>query len=90
MKTLVAIKVDKEVKELAQDAAREIGIPLSTIVNAYLKQFGRERQVRFVVGEKMTPKLEKRLSTVDADIKKGKNLSPAFSSMKDAIGYLHS
>lgn len=39
MKTVINIRTDPEVKHRAQKAAKAIGIPLSTIINAYLKQF---------------------------------------------------
>ena len=51
-KTLISIKVDKEVKEKAQEIARELGFTLSAIVNAYLKQFIRTREVYFSLLER--------------------------------------
>ena len=47
MKTLLAIKTDKSLKETAQEIAHEIGVPLSTVINSFLKQFVRDRQVVF-------------------------------------------
>ncbi len=44
-KTLLTIKTDKTLKDLAQKTAEEIGIPLGTIVNALIKQFVRNREV---------------------------------------------
>ena len=38
MKTMINIKADKEVKESAQRVAAELGLPLSTVINAYLKE----------------------------------------------------
>lgn len=46
-KTTILIKVDKKVKAAAQKAAKEIGIPLSTIVGAQLRQFSRDQGVQF-------------------------------------------
>ncbi|MBI3459203.1 type II toxin-antitoxin system antitoxin, RelB/DinJ family, partial [Candidatus Azambacteria bacterium] len=37
MKTSVSIKLDKDIKEQATQFAREIGLPLSTIINANLR-----------------------------------------------------
>ena len=42
-KTLLSIKTDVEVKEAAQQVAAELGVPLSTIVNAQLKALIRDR-----------------------------------------------
>ena len=88
MKTIINIKADKEVKQQAQEVARELGVPLSTVINAYLKQFVRSRQVLLTSAPRMTPALESILGRVEADIKAKRNLSPAFSSAKDMDRYL--
>ena len=80
VKTLLNIKTDTEVKAEAQHVARELGVPLSTIINAYLKEFIREREVRLSLTPRMSPRLERLLEGVEQDIKRGRNLSPAFSS----------
>ncbi|MBI2483564.1 type II toxin-antitoxin system RelB/DinJ family antitoxin [Candidatus Uhrbacteria bacterium] len=90
MKTILNIKTDKEVKEGAQGVAREMGVPLSTIVNAYLKEFIRTREIRLVAPPKMTPHLEKVITAAKRDYKKKKNISPVFSRAQNAIAYLHS
>ncbi len=90
MKILMNIKTDKESKEGAQEVAREIGVPLSTIVNAYLKEFIRTREVRLIAPPKMTPTLERTIAVAKKDYKLKKNISPIFSSAKDALRHLHS
>jgi addiction module RelB/DinJ family antitoxin len=47
MKTLLTIKTDKAMKLMAQAVAEEIGVPLSTVINSFLKQFVRDREVTF-------------------------------------------
>jgi DNA-damage-inducible protein J len=89
-KTVLNVKTDKEVKEEAQKLARELGIPLSTVVNAYLKEFVREQRVEFSRIPKMTTRLERLLDGVEQDIKESKNLSPVFSSTKEMDEYLDS
>lgn len=88
MKTIINIKADKDVKKRAQDVARELGLPLSTVINAYLKQFIRTRRVILSHTPHMTPELETLIGRVETDVKKGRNLSPAFSSAKDMDRYL--
>ena len=80
VKTLLNIKTDKDVKEDAQKIARELGVPLSTVVNAYLKEFVRERAVHLSLVPHMSSRLENLLEGVERDIKSGKNFSPTFSS----------
>ena len=90
MKTVINIKADKEVKKKAQGVAQELGFPLSTIINAYLKQFIRTKEVHFFVEGELKPAVKKRLDRLQKDVKEGKNLSPRFSDVEDAISYLNS
>ena len=89
MKTLLNIKTDKEVKRGVKKIAEEIGVPLSTIINAYLKQLLRERRVNFALPLRPNAKTAKLLRKAHEDYKKGKNISPAFETAEDAIAYLH-
>ena len=88
MKTVINLKADKEVKRQAQEVARELGVPLSTVINAYLKQFVRSRQVVLSSVPRMTPALERLLGRVEEDIRRGSNLSPKFASAQAMDAYL--
>ncbi len=90
MKTVINIKADKEVKETAQKIAKDLGLPLSTIINAYLKQFIRNKSVYFSSSSKISPKLEKLLGVVEKDIKNKENISRNFSSVNELSNYLDS
>lgn len=90
MKTVINIKADKEVRDQAVETAKSMGVPLSTIVNAFLKKFITERSVTFtapIVPSKMLAKIIKQAT---GDIKKGVNLSPVFTDTKDMDAYLNS
>ncbi|OGY25285.1 MAG: hypothetical protein A2Z11_02885 [Candidatus Woykebacteria bacterium RBG_16_43_9] len=90
MKTVIHIKSDKEVKEKAQEVARDLGMPLSTIINAYLKQFIRTKEVQFSLEGALKPSVKKRLDRLQKEATEGKNLSPTFDNAEDAIRYLRS
>ena len=91
MKTVINIKTDKEVKKKAQKVAKELGLPLSTVVNAYLRQFIQSKEVHFSAApRRMSKKLEKKLASIEKDIQEGKNMSKTFHSSKEAIRYLRS
>ena len=90
MKTLINIKADKEVKEQAQKVAAELGMPLSTIINAYLKQFIQTKEVHFVAEGKLKPAVKKRLERLTKDVREGKNVSGPFSSAEEMDAYLNS
>jgi len=90
MKTLINIKADKEVKERAQKVARSLGMPLSTIINAYLNQFIRTREVHFYLEGRLRPSVKRRLDRLQREALEGKNLSPAFRTPKEMDAYLES
>ena len=85
MKTLINIKTDRDVKISAQKLAKELGLSLSAVVNAYLKQFVRSQAVDFSVAPQMTPKLEKLLDQVEYDLARGKNISGPFDSVDEFV-----
>lgn len=90
MQTVIHIKADKEVKENAAKVARDLGLNLSDVINASLRNFIRTREVIFSDTPRMTPELEKLLDKVEEDIKKGRNIIGPFKSAKDANEYLDS
>ena len=89
-KTLISIKADIDVKDKAQKVARDLGLPLSTLVNAYLKQLIRTKEAHFFVEGELKPAVKKRLDRLTKEAREGKGLSPAFSNAEDAIRYLNS
>ena len=88
LKTVITIKTDRAVKESAQEVAREIGIPLGTVLNAYLRQFVWEKEARFSRMPRMTEKLENIVGEARKDYASGKNISPIFENAKDMDDYL--
>jgi addiction module RelB/DinJ family antitoxin len=88
MNTVINFKTEKNIKDQAQKIAKSLGLPLGTIMNNYLREFIQERKVVFTDHPMPNSKTAKELDKILADIKKGKNLSPAFSNAKDAIAWL--
>ena len=87
MKTMLNVKMDKEVKEGVQEFAREVGMPVSTIINAYLRQILRTRTLTISVPPKMTPYLERTIAAARRDYKQKKNLSPVLSTPEEVSRY---
>ena len=88
MQTVIHIKADKEVKENAAKVAKDLGLNLSDVINASLRNFIRTREIVFSDTPQMTPELEKLLKRVDDDIKHNRNLSPRFKSVEESINWL--
>ena len=90
VKTTINIKADREIKEKAQEVARNLGMPLSTIINAYLNQFIRTKEVHFYLEGELKPSVKRRLNRLQKEVLKDKNLSPTFSNPRKATRYLKS
>lgn len=90
MKTLLSIKTDVEVKRGVKKIAEELGLPLSTIINAYLKQLLRERRIDFALPLVPNKKTTNVLRRAHGDYQKGKNISPAFENAEKMDAYLNS
>lgn len=88
MKTAILnVKVDDQVKKRAQAVTGSFGIPLSTLVNAYLIELAETGQIHFSAIEVMTPKMEKIIKETKKEIDAGKTVGP-FSTTAGAINYL--
>ncbi|MBI3624081.1 type II toxin-antitoxin system RelB/DinJ family antitoxin [Candidatus Saccharibacteria bacterium] len=87
MNTVISVKLDKEVKESAQEVAKSAGLNLSTLVNAYLRQVAATRRIELYAPEPMTPKLEKLIAEVEAELKSGK-ASREFDNADDFLADL--
>ena len=83
----MSLKIDSSLKEKAQKVAKDLGFPLSTILNAYMRQLVKNKAIFFSTAPfyKMSRSLEQELSEVERDVKQNKNISPEFDSAKKAI-----
>jgi antitoxin component of RelBE/YafQ-DinJ toxin-antitoxin module len=89
-KTVMNIKLSKSLKQDAQALADEIGVPLSTVVIANLKEFVRSRSLNISALPRLKPEIEKELGEAIADYKSGKNISKTFSDVESLTEHLRS
>lgn len=82
---VINIKTHPETKIKAQTIAKELGLNLSSIINAYLTQLIKTKTVAFSVSEEPTKYLIKMLKKSQEDIKAGRVLS--FERAEDAEKY---
>lgn len=90
MKTVLNVKTDPEIKEGAQRIAKEMGIPLSIVVNAYLKEFIRERKFTASLEPQLKKEVWDEMEQAMADYKQKKNFSPVFSDVSGLMKWLKS
>jgi addiction module RelB/DinJ family antitoxin len=78
-KTVINIKTDKKVKQEVQKVARELGLPLGTIINAYLRELVREKRVVFSVPPTPNKRLQTLLRKIRSEKQKRKKLARRLS-----------
>jgi addiction module RelB/DinJ family antitoxin len=85
--TSLHIQIEPVIKQQAQKTASELGLSLSSVVKALLKQFIRTKRLSVGITEEIPNEyLRQSLKQSDEDIKAGRTLS--FKSGKDALDYL--
>jgi len=87
MNTTMTIKVDKDVKSKAQATAKQMGLPLSTLINAYLREIAATGRVELSVVEEMTPQMERIIRQAEKEIAAGETSGP-FYNIEEAETYL--
>jgi antitoxin component of RelBE/YafQ-DinJ toxin-antitoxin module len=87
-KTVINLKVSKELKQEAQKLADDIGVPLTTVITAGLKEFVRSRSLSLSALPRLKPEIEQEMAEAIVDYKNNRNISPVFSSPKEAADYL--
>lgn len=90
MKTTLHTKIDKDIKERAQNLANELGIPISTIINSQLREFVRSGTFQVTREPQLKESVWKEIIKASKDAKQGKNLSPEFTNVEDAKRWLNS
>lgn len=86
--TVVTTKIDPQTKKDAMETAQELGMPLSVVIKAFLKQFVRTKSIEFSVrNEEPSEYLVKTIKQALKDRKEGKS-SPVFNTEKEAIKWL--
>ena len=91
--TVISVKVKRKLKDGVQKISRDMGVPMSILINNYFRRLMEEKGEYFAVSYKkevLKPHVAKRLAKIHEDIKNGRNLSPAFDNAKDAIEWLRS
>jgi addiction module RelB/DinJ family antitoxin len=71
--TILNIKTDKKLKAEAKKVSEELGVPLSTVINAFLKKFVREKEITLSANPlRPTPYLEQILEEARAEYETAK------------------
>ena len=85
---VINIKTQPEVKAQAQKVARDLGLSLSALINAFLKQFVKTKKVTFSVDDEIPNEHTLAImKQAEENRKQGKG-SPIFDNAEDSIKWL--
>ena len=70
---ILNIKTDPETKEQLKTFASNLGLPVSALLNAQIRQMLRTRKVEFEANLEPTPYLKKIIKEVESDDQTGRN-----------------
>ena len=88
MKTQVNLKIDVSIKRGAQKRAKELGLSLSSVVNATLSQFARTGELELSSAPRPTKFLEELVIEARKDFDMG-NTSGPFKTIEDLMKHLN-
>lgn len=69
--------------------AKEIGLPVSMVVSAGLREFVRTRSISLSAGTKLSKNVERELLVLSGKAQNGEDVSPDFDSAEAALDWLH-
>ncbi|MEK7082092.1 MAG: hypothetical protein AAB915_00215 [Patescibacteria group bacterium] len=84
---VINVKTDPKLKQDIKKVAQELGLPVGTILNAYMRDLVRERRVVFSAPPALNRRTQRLLQSIDRDIRAGKNADGPFSP-EEAAAYL--
>ena len=87
MITQVVFNVDSALKDKAMKKAKKAGIPFSAVLKMAVKAFVEDKFNIGYIGD-FNLKTSRKIRRALKDIEKGKNLSPAFSTVAEARAWL--
>jgi len=70
-KTLITVKTDKSLKKAVDKITEEIGIPLGTLINSFLRQLVRDQRVDFSIEYRPTEYLKRQIAQVEKEFAEG-------------------
>lgn len=78
---IISVKTDPSIKKKAHIVAKQLGISLSGIINAYLRQLVQKKEIHFKCHEEIpNKKTAQVLHEIDKDILESKNIGKVYNS----------
>ncbi|HEY4515278.1 MAG TPA: hypothetical protein VJJ22_03980 [Candidatus Paceibacterota bacterium] len=87
---IINIKAEPKLKRQAQRVAANLGLPLGTVLNNYLRQFVVDQRVEFRHPLMPNKATARSLRAIDRDIAKGRNMSKVYTTIAEMDTHLDS
>ncbi|HEY4516886.1 MAG TPA: hypothetical protein VJG64_02970 [Candidatus Paceibacterota bacterium] len=89
MTSQVVFKVDSKIKAQAMRRAKREGVPFAAVLKLATKAFAEGKfDVGIVNEERFNAQTARSIRTILRDAERGKNISPAFSTVEEMEAYL--
>lgn len=86
--TVLNVKTNKHLKTQAQEIAKDLGVPLSVVINQYLRDFISTRKVTLQNAPALNPEILAIFEEAEQDGVTKTNSSQTFTTAKGAVDYL--
>ena len=92
MSTVLNVKIDPELKMRAQAVAKELGLPVSTVVAASLRDFVNTRSITISDSPRLKPEIEAELLAMSKKARAGnfEDFSPPLDNLAESFKWLDS
>ncbi len=84
---VINLRTEPKIKKQAQEVAHELGFSLGSLLDGYLRDLIRNREVHFTLEERPNVYLKSVMKQAKENYKKGKT-SPTFKNIKDELEWL--
>ena len=89
MTSQVVFKLDNTLKTRAMRKAKKSGVPFASVLKFATQAYvNGALDVELVVRPELNERTKRALRQAMADVKKGRNMSPAFTNAREAIAHL--
>jgi len=90
MSTVLNVKIDPNLKSKAQAVAKELGLPISIIVAAGLRDFVNTRSITISDSPHLKPEVEAELLSMSKQARAGNfdDYSPPFDNLENSFAWL--
>ncbi len=91
MSTVLNVKIDPVLKKKAQSVAKELGLPMSIVVAASLREFVSTRSITISDSPRLRPGVEAELLAMSKKARAGEleGYSPAFDDIEKSFAWLN-